>query len=97
MPDGWWFVHAVAFADAGGYRSWTPPLLIGASGSVRVVSGEAAFGVINLRRALPLDPPVLLALPGLHRRGVARVLSAGRAGYLEQASRTVAAYYRGLP
>jgi AraC family transcriptional regulator len=76
VPDGRWFVHAVALA-VGAPGSWTRgPFLVGARGPVRVAAGTVTFGVINLRPALPADPPVLLALPDLECHPAELALSA---------------------
>jgi AraC family transcriptional regulator len=66
VPDGSWFVHTVALAKMGGYRSWDRPvILVEAARPVRVTAGSAVFGDVTLRPPRAADPPILLVLPDL--------------------------------
>jgi AraC family transcriptional regulator len=61
VPDGRWFVHAVAVADTAEPEPWTQRhLLVGGGGQVRATLGE-----ITLRPRSLADLPALLALPDL--------------------------------
>jgi AraC-like DNA-binding protein len=65
VPDGRWFVHAVAIAESsapGKYAVNGP--LVGMGGPTRVSGGGGAFE-ISLRPRIPTDPPVLLDMPEL--------------------------------
>ncbi len=61
VPDGRWFLHAVAVADTDEPEPWTRRhLLVGGGGQVK-----ASLGAITLRPSSLTDLPVLLALPDL--------------------------------
>jgi AraC family transcriptional regulator len=61
VPEGKWFLHALAVADTDEPEPWTRRhLLVGGGGQVR-----SALGGIALRPRCPTDLPVLLALPEL--------------------------------
>jgi hypothetical protein len=61
VPDGRWFLHAVAVADTDEPEPWTRRhLLVGGGGQVR-----ATLGAITLRPRSRTDLPALLALPDL--------------------------------
>jgi AraC family transcriptional regulator len=61
VPDGRWFLHAVAVADTDEPEPWTRRhLLVGGGSQVR-----ATLGAITLRPRSRTDPPALLALPDL--------------------------------
>lgn len=61
VPDGRWFLHAVAVADTDEPEPWTRRhLLVGGASRVR-----ASLGEITLRTPSLSDPPALLALPDL--------------------------------
>lgn len=69
LPAGTWYIHAITVpatpstpADPVARRP-----LVGISAPVRVEAGGVAEGVLLQMRALrPVDPPILLALPGLN-------------------------------
>lgn len=66
VPNGTWFVHAVAMARetiAGPEAGFTP--LVGGLGPTTVDARSVTSVPIRLRHRLPTDPPVLLALPDL--------------------------------
>jgi AraC family transcriptional regulator len=61
VPDGRWFLHAVAVADTDEPEPWTRRhLLVGGGGQVK-----SALGAITLRPRSLTDLPTLLALPDL--------------------------------
>lgn len=61
VPDGRWFLHAVAVADTDEPEPWTQRhLLVGGGDQVR-----ATLGAITLRPRGQTDLPALLALPDL--------------------------------
>ena len=61
VPDGRWFLHAVAVADTDEPEPWTRRhLLVGGGGQVK-----SALGTITLRPRNRTDLPALLALPDL--------------------------------
>jgi AraC family transcriptional regulator len=61
VPDGRWFLHAVAVADTDEPEPWTRRhLLVGGGGQVK-----ATLGAITLRPRSLTDLPALLALPDL--------------------------------
>jgi AraC family transcriptional regulator len=61
VPDGRWFLHAVAVADTDEPEPWTRRhLLVGGGGQVK-----SALGTITLRPRNLTDLPALLALPDL--------------------------------
>lgn len=61
IPDGRWFLHAVAVADTDEPEPWTRRhLLVGGGGQVK-----ASLGTILLRPRSLSDLPTLLALPDL--------------------------------
>jgi AraC-like DNA-binding protein len=66
VPDGTWFIHAVAVADSADPEPWTRrTVLVGTGGRVRVRAGEATQARIIMRPRRPGDLPTLLALPDL--------------------------------
>lgn len=66
VPAGTWYVHAVAVADGFGPDPRARrTALVGAHASVTVTARSVTSAAVRLRRALPSDPPVLLALPEL--------------------------------
>jgi AraC-like DNA-binding protein len=66
VPEGSWFVHAVAVADSADPEPWTQRAqLVGGRGAVRVTAGGVAHAAISLRPRRPTDLPILLALPDL--------------------------------
>jgi len=61
VPDGRWFLHAVAVADTDEPEPWTQRhLLVGGGGQVK-----STLGAITLRPRSLTDLPTLLALPDL--------------------------------
>jgi hypothetical protein len=61
VPEGRWFLHAVAVADTDEPEPWTRRhLLVGAGGQLK-----SALGAITLRPRSLTDLPTLLALPDL--------------------------------
>lgn len=61
IPEGRWFLHAVAVADTDEPEPWTRRhLLVGGGGEV-----QASLGAITLRPRCLTDLPALLALPDL--------------------------------
>jgi len=61
LPEGRWFLHAVAVADTDEPEPWTRRhLLVGGGGQVR-----STLGGISLRPRCQADLPALLALPEL--------------------------------
>lgn len=61
IPEGRWFLHAVAVADTDEPEPWTQRhLLVGGAGRVK-----AGLGAITLRPRSLADVPALLALPDL--------------------------------
>jgi AraC-like DNA-binding protein len=61
VPEGRWFLHALAVADTDEPEPWTRRhLLVGEGGQVR-----SPLGAIALRPRRPTDLPALLALPEL--------------------------------
>ena len=61
VPDGRWFLHAVAVADTDEPEPWTQRhLLVGGGGRVR-----ESLGAVTLRPRSLADLPALLALPDL--------------------------------
>ncbi|SMD25715.1 AraC-type DNA-binding protein [Kibdelosporangium aridum] len=66
VPEGTWFVHAVAVADGFGPVPWTDRTsLIGRRDAVTVTADSVTSAAMRLRRVRLVDPPVLLALPVL--------------------------------
>jgi AraC family transcriptional regulator len=66
VPDGTWFIHAVAVADTGDPEPWTRrSLLVGGCGPLMVAPGAVPRAAIALRPRRPTDLPILLALPDL--------------------------------
>nr|AHF72753.1 AraC transcriptional regulator [Salinispora pacifica] len=65
VPDGTWFVHAVAVADGVGTEARRRTALIGMHPLVTVVADGVTSAAVRLRRRWAIDPPVLLALPEL--------------------------------
>lgn len=66
VPEGTWYVHAVAVADGVG----PDPLahrtsLVGGHGSVTVTADSVTSAAVRLRLGRRADPPILLALPDL--------------------------------
>jgi len=66
VPEGAWFVHAVAAADSADPEPWTRrTLLVGGQGPVVVTAGCVTPAAIELRVRQRTDLPILLALPDL--------------------------------
>jgi AraC-like DNA-binding protein len=65
VPDGDWFVHAVAVADTADPEPWTRRTLLVGQARVTVLAGVADRAEISLRPRRPTDLPILLALPDL--------------------------------
>jgi AraC-like DNA-binding protein len=66
VPEGTWFVHAVAVADSTDPEPWTRrSLLVGGHEAVAVGAGVEIRADISLRPKCPTDLPILLALPDL--------------------------------
>jgi AraC family transcriptional regulator len=66
VPEGMWFIHAVAVADSTDPEPWTRrSLLVGDHEAVTVVAGVAVLADISLRPKCATDLPILLALPDL--------------------------------
>jgi len=85
VPEGRWFIHAVATADSADPEPWTcRSPLVGGCGPVRVAAGSGTIAAISLRPRSRADLPVLLALPDLEAppggRACPRSLS-GAGGY----------------
>jgi AraC family transcriptional regulator len=85
VPQGTWFVHAVAVADSADPEPWTCRVqLIGGSGPLKVTQGASVSTAIELRSRRPTDLPILLALPDLeswlssHEQQVSAVAVPGR-------------------
>lgn len=61
LPEGTWFLHALAVSDTDEPEPWTNRhLLVGGGGQV-----QSTLGGISLRPRRPTDLPALLALPEL--------------------------------
>jgi AraC family transcriptional regulator len=66
VPDGEWFIHAVAVADTADPEPWTSRvLLVGRHGPVSVEAGAGTCAEIGLRPRRSTDLPILFALPDL--------------------------------
>jgi AraC-like DNA-binding protein len=66
VPEGTWYVHAVAEADGVGPEPQEQrSSLIGTHDSVAVSADTVTSAAMRLRRGRLSDPPVLLALPSL--------------------------------
>jgi AraC family transcriptional regulator len=66
VPDGTWFVLAVAVADGVGPDPWANrSSLVGRHECVVVAADTVTSAAVRLRRERLADPPVLLALPDL--------------------------------
>jgi AraC family transcriptional regulator len=66
VPEGAWFVHAVAVADGVGPDPWLHRTsLVGGHDWVAVTADCVTSAAVRLRRGRLTDPPVLLALPDL--------------------------------
>ncbi|MDQ2811052.1 MAG: AraC family transcriptional regulator [Actinomycetota bacterium] len=64
VPEGTWFLRAVAIADNTDPEPWTRrTLLVGGDGPVTVDAGTVISARIELRPRRPTDLPILLALP----------------------------------
>lgn len=71
IPQGLWYIHAVAYAEGGQDASGRPPLLVDTFGPLAVGPGTQAQLSLTLRPLGWSNPPVLLALPNLSRPVVA--------------------------
>ena len=73
VPDGQWFLHAVAVAVQNvDPRPWMrKPVFLAASRAVKVVAGRTATANVELRPPRVTDLPILLALPELDSRAPA--------------------------
>ena len=66
VPEGTWFIHAVAVADSTDPEPWTRrSLLVGGHNAVTVTAGIGIRADISLRPKCLTDLPILLALPDL--------------------------------
>jgi AraC family transcriptional regulator len=65
VPDGEWFIHAVAVADTADPEPWTSRVLLVGRGPVSVEAGAGTCAEIGLRPRRPTDLPILFALPDL--------------------------------
>lgn len=66
VPEGQWFVHAVAVADSAEPEPWNQrSLLVGGHGPLRVASGTPTLVTVALRPRQSADLPILLAIPDL--------------------------------
>jgi hypothetical protein len=73
VPDGRWFLHAVAVADTDEPEPWTRRhLLVGGGGQVK-----STLGAMTLRPRSLADVPALLALPDLEAelKGLTRAVT----------------------
>ncbi|HEX6521708.1 MAG TPA: AraC family transcriptional regulator [Streptosporangiaceae bacterium] len=69
VPNGVWFIHAVAVADTTEREPWTRrTLLVGSRRLGLLRPGMTVSGDISLRLRRPTDLPILLALPDLETR-----------------------------
>jgi AraC-like DNA-binding protein len=75
VPDGQWFIHAVAVADTADPEPWINRVLLIGRGPVSVETGRGTSAEIGLRPRCPTDLPILFALPDLEPgpNGFARV------------------------
>lgn len=84
VPQGRWFLRAVAVADSAAPEPWTRrTLLVGGAGPLTVAGGAAIHIKIELRPRQRTDLPILLALPDLEpqlARSAAAVEAPARAG-----------------
>lgn len=66
VPEGTWFVHAVAVANSIALEPFArQTALAGGHDPVSVTAGAITSAAVRLRHPRPTDPPVLLALPDL--------------------------------
>ena len=66
VPEGTWFIHAVAVADSADPEPWTRrSVLVGGHEAVTVGAGAEIRADISLRPKCVTDLPILLALPDL--------------------------------
>jgi AraC family transcriptional regulator len=66
VPNGVWFLHAVAVADTTDPEPWTRrTLLVGSTNLGLIRPGAGVIADISLRLRRPTDLPILLALPDL--------------------------------
>jgi AraC family transcriptional regulator len=66
IPEGEWFIHAVAVADTVDPEPWTSrTLLVGGCGPVQVGAEIGTRAEISLRARRSTDLPILFALPDL--------------------------------
>jgi AraC family transcriptional regulator len=66
VPDGSWYLHAVAVTDTADPEPWTRrTLLVGDCAGVSVTEDVPVRAPISLRPRRPADLPILLALPDL--------------------------------
>jgi AraC family transcriptional regulator len=75
IPEGTWFIHAVAIADSIDPEPWTRrALLVSGLRPVTMAMGGRIRADISLRPRRPTDLPILLALPDLEPEsdGIAR-------------------------
>jgi AraC-like DNA-binding protein len=69
VPQGTWFLRAVAVADNTDPEPWTRrTLLVGGAGPVTVAAGTVISARIEVRPRRPTDLPILLALPDFEPR-----------------------------
>lgn len=66
VPEGTWFLHAVAVAETAEPEPWTTrALLVACHADIKVISGTGTHVTMALRPRRPTDLPILLALPDL--------------------------------
>ena len=66
VPQGNWYIHAVAVADSADPEPWTRRVLLtGGAGEVSVPAGVDVRATISVRPRQSTDLPILLALPNL--------------------------------
>jgi AraC-like DNA-binding protein len=66
VPQGAWFIHAVAVADSADQEPWTRRVLLtGGAGEVTVPADADVRATIDVRPRQSTDLPILLALPNL--------------------------------
>lgn len=66
VPEGNWYLHAVAVADTADPEPWTRrTMLLGGPTLLIVTAGVPVHAAISLRPRQPTDLPALLALPDL--------------------------------
>jgi AraC family transcriptional regulator len=78
VPEGEWYVRAVAAADSADPEPWTRrALLVGGQGPVTVSAAAATIIDVALHPRSPSDLPILFAVPDLEPRIIAPTGDAG--------------------